>query len=118
MAPLNFPSQHQESLRSTFGAKVSYDWKIGHLMVRPELRAAWQHEYGDATLAIDSAFANGAGPGFLVHGPATGRDSLLLSAGFAVQLSERVSTYVYYDGELARTNYQASSISGGFRFDF
>jgi outer membrane autotransporter protein len=97
---------------------VSYDWKLGGLLVKPELRIGWQHEYGDTTLGIQSSFANGAGPDFLVHGPATGRDSLLLSAGVAVQLSERVSTYVYYDGELARTNYQADSVSGGFRIDF
>jgi outer membrane autotransporter protein len=118
LAPLDFPGQHQESIRSTFGAKVSYDWKIGSVLIKPELRAGWQHEYGDATLGIDSSFANGASPDFLVHGPATGRDSLVLSAGIAVQLSERVSTYVYYDGELARTNYEANSVSGGFRFDF
>ena len=118
LAPLDFPNQHQESIRSTFGAKVSYDWKLGSVLVKPELRAGWQHEYGDATFGLDSSFANGAGPEFLVHGPATGRDSLLLSAGVAIQCSERVSTYVYYDGELARTNYQANSVSGGFRFDF
>ena len=118
LAPLDFSSQHQESIRSTFGAKISYDWKLAGMLIKPELRAGWQHEYGDATLGIDSSFADGAGPSFLTHGPSTGRDSLLLSAGFAVQLSERVSTYVYYDGELARTNYQANSVSGGFRFDF
>jgi autotransporter-associated beta strand protein len=118
LAPLDFPSQHQESIRSAFGAKASCDWKIGSVVVRPELRAAWQHEYGDATLGIDSSLGNGAGPEFLVHGPATGRDSLLLSTGFAIQCSARCSTYVYYDGELARANYHASSISGGFRFDF
>jgi outer membrane autotransporter protein len=118
LAPLDFPTQHQESIRSAFGAKASYDLKIGSILLRPEVRAAWQHEYGDATLGIDSSFANGAGPEFLVHGPATGRDSLLLSTGFAIQCSPRCSTYVYYDGELARANYHASSVSGGFRIDF
>ena len=118
LAPLAFPTQHQESIRSTFGGRLSYDWEIGNVVVKPELRAGWQHEYGDATLGIDSSFANGSGPEFLVHGPATGRDSLVLSAGFAVQWSPRCSSYVYYDGELARTNYQANAISGGFRFDY
>jgi len=118
LAPLDFPTQHQESIRSAFGAKASCDWKIGSILLRPEVRAAWQHEYGDAILGIDSSFANGAGPEFLVHGPATGRDSLLLSTGFAIQCSPRCSTYVYYDGELARANYHASSVSGGFRIDF
>ena len=118
LAPLAFPDQHQESIRSVFGAKASYDWKLGSMVVVPEVRAGWQHEYADSTIGFDSRFGNGASPDFLVHGPAVGRDGLLLGAGFAVKLSERVSTYVYYDGELARANYHASAISGGFRFDF
>jgi len=32
-----------------------------------------------------------------------------------VQFSERCSTYVYYDGELGRQNYQSSSVTGGIR---
>ena len=118
LAPLNYPDQHQESIRSTFGAKAIYDWKIGAMTLKPEVRAGWQHDYGDVTFGMQSSFANGAGPEFLVHGPATGRDSLVVGAGVALQFTDRVSTYVYYDGELARTNYQAHSVSGGFRFDF
>jgi autotransporter-associated beta strand protein len=118
LAPLAFPDQHQESIRSTFGAKASYDWKVNGILIKPEIRAGWQHEYSDVAFGIDSSFANGAGPEFLVHGPVTGRDSLLLSAGFAIQWSARCSTYIYYDGELARTNYQANSVSGGFRIEF
>ena len=118
LAPLNFPDQHQESIRSTFGAKATYDWKLGTMTLKPEVRAGWQHDYGDVTFAMQSSFANGAGPEFLVHGPATGRDSLVVGAGVALQFTDRVSTYIYYDGELARTNYQAHSVSGGFRFEF
>ena len=59
----------------------------------PELRAAWQHEYGDA-YPIDSQFASGAGGLFTVHGPTIGRISALLSTGVSVQWNERVSAYV------------------------
>ena len=118
LAPLEFPSQHQESITSAIGAKASYDWNFGGVVVRPELRARWQHEYGENTLSINSHFANGAGPDFTVHGPEIGRDSLLLGAGFAIVWNERFSTYVYYDGELARTNYQSSNISAGLRLQF
>jgi len=118
LAALNFPNQDQESITSTIGAKASYDWKLGHVTVRPEVRAGWQHEYSDATLGITSRFASGAGPDFLVHGPGTGRDSLVLNAGVAILWTDRVSTYVYYDGELARTNYEANYVSGGFRIGF
>ena len=58
------------------------------------------------------------GNSFTVHGPKIGRDSLLLSAGFAVQWNDRISTYVYYDGELFRTNYLSNNVSAGFRVTF
>ena len=50
--------------------------------------------------------------------PATGRDSLLLGAGFTVQWNDRFATYAFYDGELARTNYRSNSVSVGFRYQF
>ncbi|MDR3401136.1 MAG: autotransporter domain-containing protein [Chthoniobacter sp.] len=118
LAPLHFQSQGQESIRTAFGIKASYDWKVGGVVIKPELRAAWQHEYGDAAYEIDSSFANGAGNTFTVTGPRIGRDSLLLGAGFAIQLSDRCATYVYYDGELGRTRYESNNVSGGFRVSF
>jgi outer membrane autotransporter protein len=117
-APLHFDSQHQESIRSAFGLKASYDLKCGRVVIKPEVRAAWQHEYGDTNYAIDSSFASGAGDTFTVNGPRIGRDSALIGAGFAVQWNERFTTYVYYDGELGRTNYDSHSVSGGLRLAF
>ena len=118
LAPLHYGAQHGESLRSAVGAKASYDWKIGGVLIRPEVRAAWQHESGTTAYAINSSFAHGGGGTFTTHGPETGRDSLLVGAGFAVQWSERTSTYVYYDGELFRSNFDSHNISGGVRVAF
>ena len=117
-APLSIRGGTGESLRSAFGLKVSYDWKVAGILIKPEIRAAWQHEYGDAIYALDATFASGAGSTFLVNGPRIGRDSALLGAGFAAQLSERVSTYLYYDGDLGRRNYQSTNVTGGVRIAF
>ena len=117
-APLSFSNQNAESTRTTLGAKASYDWHVGHVVVRPELRAAWQHEFGDTEYSIVSRLADGAGNSFTVNGPAIGRDSLLLGAGAAVLLNDRVSVYAYYDGELARTNYSSNNVSAGVRVSF
>ena len=118
LAPLDIHGGKGESLRTAFGAKASYDWKVGGVLIKPEMRAAWQHEYGDAAYALDSSFANGAANSFLVNGPRLGRDSLLLGAGLAVEFTERCSTYVYYDGELGQANYRSTAVSGGFRVSF
>ena len=117
-APLSIRGGTGESLRSALGLKASYDWKIAGLLIKPEIRAAWQHEYGDAIYSLDATFASGAGKTFLVNGPRVGRDSALLGAGFAVVLSERASTYLYYDGELGRRNYQSTNVTGGVRIAF
>jgi outer membrane autotransporter protein len=118
LAPLNIHGGQNTSLRSAFGFKVSYDIKAGSVIIKPELRAAWQHEYGDTAASIDSNFANGGGDTFRVSGPEIGRDSALLGAGFAIQCSERCAIYAYYDGELGRRNYQAANVTGGFRIAF
>jgi outer membrane autotransporter protein len=118
LAPLKFPDQNTESERTAFGAKASYDWKIGHITAIPLISAAWQHEYGATAYSIVANFANGAGNSFTVNGPEIGRDSLLIGAGVSVLWSDRISTYVYYDGEFGRTNYQSNNISGGIRVTF
>ncbi len=118
LAPLNIAARNAESIRTTLGFKASYDWKIGGMLVRPEIRASWQHEYGDSSYGLDASFANGAGGSFLVNGPEIGRDSLLIGAGVAIQCSERFSTYFYYDGELGRENYERHGVSGGVRVAF
>jgi len=116
--PLTFNDQNANSNRTALGAKISYDWQVGHVLVKPELRAAWQHEFGDTENSIVASFANGAGNSFTVNGPAIGRDSLLIGAGAAVIFNDRVSVYAYYDGELARTNYSSNNVSAGMRVSF
>ena len=118
LAPLAYPSQNAESLRTAFGMRASYDWKLGPIRLIPELRLAWQHEFGDTDYAIVSSFASGAGNSFTVNGAAIGRDSMLLGAGFAIHWNDRISTYAYYDGELFRTNYLSNNVSVGFRLTF
>jgi outer membrane autotransporter protein len=118
LAPLKFPSQNAESERTAFGMKGSYDWKVGQVTIIPEINLAWQHEYGDQSYAIVSSLASGAGTSFTVNSPAIGRDSLLIGAGAAIQLTDRISVYAYYDGELCRTNYQSNNVSAGIRMTF
>jgi outer membrane autotransporter protein len=117
LAPLTYDSQSKESYRTAFGAKASYDWKVGGVIIKPEVSLAWQHEFGDSSYGVDSRFAV-AGGNFSVFGPEVGRDSLLLDAGVAIQWNERTSTYVYYTGDLGRTNEQANSVSGGVTVAF
>ncbi|MCE9609619.1 MAG: autotransporter domain-containing protein [Chthoniobacter sp.] len=118
LAPLTYGSQSGDSLRTALGAKASYEIQAGSVIIKPEVRAAWQHEFADNALAIDARFSNGGGNTFNVQGAEIGADSLLLGAGVAVLWNERTSTYVYYDGEIGRSNYESNNVSGGVRVEF
>jgi outer membrane autotransporter protein len=120
LAPLNIAGNSGESLRTALGVKTSYDIRpLGTgMVIRPEVRAAWQHEFADSSFALDSRLANGAGNTFTVRGPEIGDDSLLVGAGVAVLWNERTSTYVYYDGEFGRSNSSSNNFSGGVRLTF
>ncbi len=116
--PLIVAGQTTESSRSSLGFHATYDTHVGKYPVRPEARLSWQHEFGATASSITSRFANIGGNPFTVTGPKIGRDSLLVGAGLSVQWSPRCASYLYYDGEVGRTNYNSHSISGGFRFQF
>ena len=107
----------QDSLRTLVGAKAAACWNVGGMALRPEVRAQWKHEYLDRAGAIDSSFT-GSGALFTVYGPQIGRDSLVIDAGASLDVSETVSIYAYYTGELARENYSSNSVNGGFRLSF
>jgi outer membrane autotransporter protein len=118
LAPLIIQDQDENSFRTTTGLHASYDIKAGHFIFRPEVRAAYQHEYCDSAYQVDSQLASGAGGVFRVRGPNIGRDAALVGAGINMQWNNRLSTYAYYDGVLGRNNYDNNAISGGFRIGF
>lgn len=118
LAPLEYPDQSEESLKTTLGLKASYECQAGGVTIRPELRVAWQHEFGDDRFAFDASLPNAAGNVFTVEGPRIGRDAFLVGAGVSVQCSERAVFYVSYDAQLLRENYESHSISAGMRLVF
>jgi outer membrane autotransporter protein len=118
LAPLKLRDQSYESERTIFGAKAAYNWKIGSITLIPQVSVGWVHEYGSVAYSVIANFANGAGNSFTVNGPAIGRDGVLVTAGMSMLWTDRISTYIYYDGELARTNYDSHTVVGGVRISF
>lgn len=117
-APLSVIKRNEESMRTAIGMHATFDVKMGRAILRPEVRAAWQHEFGDTSYSLTSTFATLGGSAFKVAGPETGRDSLLVGAGLSLLLNNRFSVYAFYDGELLRQNYSSHNISAGFRLKF
>lgn len=116
LGALRVDSQSQDSLKSAVGLKASYAAKLGRVVLTPEVRAQWQHEYEDSRSTIDAGF--GSGRSFSVTGPRIGRDGLLLDAGVSAQLNANVALFVFYTGEIGRENYTVHSVNGGLRLSF
>jgi fibronectin-binding autotransporter adhesin len=118
LAPLSIDDQDEDAFRSRLGGRLSCQWQTGNVIVRPEVRAEWKHEFSDEALAIDSSFAGISNSNFTVHGPRRGEDSAVVGAGLNVQWSPAVLTFLNYQAELGRENYEQQSVTGGVRVNF
>jgi outer membrane autotransporter protein len=118
LAPLRIESGDVHSLQFELGGHAAYAWKLGTVVVTPELRAFWQHETLEDSPGVVSRFASGAGGVFRVNGPRVGRDSLVGSGSVSVQLGETWSGYAAYTGEFLRAETSTHQAHLGFRMAF
>ncbi len=118
LAPLHFPEQHQDSLRSELGAKIAYNADVNGMRISPQVRLAWQHEFMDSKQAMESSFVGGTGSTFIVHGPDMDKDRAILSAGLTVQITPTVSVYGFYDGHVGSSDYKSNQVTAGIKIDF
>jgi outer membrane autotransporter protein len=118
LIPLEFPDQSEDSLRSTIGGKVAICLQTDHgIMLKPEARVAWLHEYNDRAYPINARFI-GCDDLFTVHGPTIGRDAAQVTAGVTVQFNPTVALFAHYDGIFGRDNYDSNGVSGGLALSF
>jgi T5SS/PEP-CTERM-associated repeat protein/autotransporter-associated beta strand protein len=118
LAPLQIHSDSEESLRTDLGLRAFYRLKIGGHVVEPSIKATWEHEFKYSAIPITAGFAEIPGPSATFVGPKEGQDSAILSAGFSIQWSPKILTYVDYDGQLGRTRYDSNAVTGGVSISF
>ena len=116
--PLNIHSDSEESWRTDLGVQASYAWHVGNIIVIPSLWATWEHEYKYSNLPITFSSADFPGVSATVFGPHEGHDSAIINAGVGTQWTPRISTYVGYQGQLGRDNYDANGVTGTISFSF
>jgi outer membrane autotransporter protein len=118
LIPLAFPDQSEDSLRSAIGGKVAICLQTDHgIMLRPEARVAWLHEYNDRAYPIDARFV-GCPDIFTVRGPRIGEDAAQVTAGLTVQFNPMVALFAHYEGIFGRDNYDSNGVSGGLALSF
>jgi fibronectin-binding autotransporter adhesin len=117
LAPLAIEDQEADSLRTTLAWKVSYDWQIQKMTLRPYGRIGWQHEFMDDQQAVGARFVGGGGSIFTVQSPDVARDSIVAGAGAQALFSESVSAWMGYNAE-ANADYLIHQINGSLTLRF
>jgi fibronectin-binding autotransporter adhesin len=116
--PLNIHDDSEDSLRTDVGIQASYAWQIGKVLMIPTVRAAWEHEYLYSALPITFGAVDFPGVTATAFGPDEGHDSFIINAGVGTQWTPTISTFIGYQGQLGRSNYEANGVTGSISFSF
>ncbi len=114
---LKVQSMDPNSFTTTLGTRVAATWQIGSTVFRPELRAAWQHEFLDETGTVRAAFATSPGSVFTATGTSFGSDSFLGGAGVTTTITSSTQIFFDYDAKVTG-GYTAQAVSGGLLVQF
>ncbi len=87
------------SFRTTLGARFLSRIEANQsLLLVPEVRAGWSHEFGDDNGTMQARFAGtGGGSGFSVEGVRYERDMALIGAGVTAHTDGGFSVFAGYD---------------------
>jgi outer membrane autotransporter protein len=115
MLGVSVQAQTTTSVRSTLGAQFETAITANDDAVfRPRVRLGWAHEYNtnrSATVTLSTVLPNAP---FLVTGAQQNADSLVVGAGFELELHRMVRLYGQFDGDFA-SNARAFCGTGGVR---
>jgi len=99
---LSYDGQTHESMKGSLGARLTQQLfeSASGLRTGLQLRGRWIHEFGDNQASVDTSFANNPGAVFTIHDAAIVRDSAMLGAGLATDITRQLRAYVDYDTRL------------------
>ena len=116
---LNLTTDNQivNSLRQSFGARLSRETMWGSMLVIPTLAARYQHEFGNGTQLLTSSFSGAPTVQFATSGAQTGRNFGLFTLGATAYISDQFSIYGSVDTQIA-SQYTAIIGSGGLQYSW
>ena len=77
--------------------------------------AGWRHAFDDTT--PDTTLAFSGGDRFTVSGVPLAKDTAVLEAGFELDLSDKASVGISYDGEFS-SGFSDQGVRAGFKLAF
>ena len=107
------------SLRGGVGLKLLYEARVSpSLLLIPEARIGYQHEFLDDNATVASTFAGGApGSSFTVESSDVDRDYYTLGAGLTAHTDRNVSAFLGYDVAL-NDDFIEHNLTGGLRYSW
>jgi outer membrane autotransporter protein len=116
---LSLSQQNANSLRTNLGARLAYNWEICENMVLiPEVRGFWMHEFMNNPATITSALDGGAGPSFDYETETPYRDSVFGGVGVSARFGERWNASAFYNVNFGAAGYTNNIISTTVGFSF
>ena len=104
-----------ESLTSTLGvdfsARLKMSWEV---VLIPELRLGWEHEYLDDQQSVGMHFAGMPASSYNVLSSEVADDSAVVGAGFTLEMGDVWQVFLDYDGKL-NEDYSQHAVSGGVK---
>ena len=110
-------AQSQDSLQSRLGGHLGFHKEVHGIIITPDVNVAWQHEYIDRGISIDSHFIYGNGDTFTSSGSTLGADSIVIGLGVSVQWTPTLGTFLNYSPEFG-SGYTSQKINAGVGFRF
>jgi len=98
-AALSGKGRSSDTTFTTIGLRTSTALTLGSVSTTARGGIGWRHAFGDVTPETTLAFAGGSS--FSVNGVPIARDAALIEAGLDVNLSEKATFGLTYQGQLA-----------------
>jgi uncharacterized protein with beta-barrel porin domain len=115
---LRVRQQNLNSLQLNVGGRLAYTWSLadGKILLIPQARMFWNHEFLQNSTSIWSSLDGGAGPGFEYRTINPSRDSVFAGVGLLTQLGRNWNASVCYNRDFgsATSHTQIVSASAGF----
>ena len=116
---LRVGQQNYNSLRLNVGGRVAYTWHANErVLLIPEVRMFWQHEFLENPTSINSSLNRGGGPAFTYRTSVAGRDSVFAGAGLNAQIGRHWMIGAYYNVDFASTTSIDHIVSASLGFNF
>lgn len=117
---LNVRRQEAHSLRSDLGARLAYTAVVtSDVLVIPEVRATWNHEFLDTDRTLGSTFSGAPGQAMSYTTTGQERESVNLGAGVSAHINQSWNVSLFYNANLGRESSDTShALTGSVGWKF